>query len=495
MFYSTNVLNERVRALLGAEERLELYSALSTQITTLAVTVLDEYVEETRQQNNLASLQSSIEQTFERLEASIQQDVEDAEELGLDEQSRRATSGIALARMEATYQSLDLSLRSDEQRQQLNIFSAKFQPLLSGSIREEQRSRNVAFDEISSIRKSLNRLSIIAVVAVSALLVTFVLGLVRPLIARINMLKDATRRIGNEDFSVSPLGPGNDEIGQLFVELNNSSARLEERKVEVTTEWQRLNDLIGERTAELKLANAELAKTDENRRRFFSDVSHEMRTPLTVIIAEAELGAAQDDAQAPSFGIIQSRAKSLNRRVDDLLRIARSETGELKIDAQPFGLREAAEIAIEDNQRLIKRAGVEAKISSRTIPKVLGDRNWTRQVISAGIENALRHAEGVNSILIAFEADTTTCRLDLIDNGKGIPKQELSLALERYGQGSAKSSNQGFGIGLSFAQAIMDAQNGRLELVSPVPTNCALDGKPGTMLSLILPLSEENYSD
>lgn len=495
VLYNTGQLNERVKALLGAEQRLELYSALSTQITTLAVAALDQYADDDRRSATLGPVEQNIQRTFESLRKSIQQDVEAAAELGLNEQSRRATRGIMLARMEATYRSIDLSRSKEGLQEQLNIFSTSFQPLLGASIREDQRSRNLAFDEIARIRASLNTFSLAAVAAVFALLILYFLGLVRPLISRINLLRDAATRIGNEDFSVSLPGGSRDEIGQLFEELNNSSSQLAGRKSDVEAEWKRLSDVIDEKTSELRAANAALAETDENRKRFFSGVSHEMRTPLTVIIAEAELGATQHPDHAGSFELIQSRAKNLSRRIDDLLRLARSESGELKIDADPFDLQSAVEIAVADTSRQTARAGITVEVVGGGQVEVVGDRNWTRQVISAAIENSVRHASGASAIRIQVEATPTIGLLRIVDNGSGIPENEQERALQRFGQGSAKSSDQGFGIGLSFAQNVMEAQSGQLHLKSPVPTNDAIDANMGTMLTLELPLAGEISGD
>lgn len=482
VLYETNQLNARVRALLAAEERLEIYSALSTQITTLAVAALDDYATQNRRATTLEPVEDRIENTFALLKKSIGKDVEAAANLGLNEQSRRATRGITIARMEAIYRGIDPLGDTSGLQARLNIFSTTFQPLLGSAINEEQRTRNSAFEDIARIRKSLNFGALGAVGLVLALLIVYTVGLVRPMISRINLLRDATARIGQEDFSVSLPGHNRDEIGLLFEELNSSSSQLAKRKLDVEAEWQRLSDVIDERTEALRNANAALALTDENRRRFFADVSHEMRTPLTVIITEAEIGAAQSQINSDSFDIIQSRAKNLNRRVDDLLRLARSESGELKINTEVFELFDAAEIAVSDSARQASRARLIVTLKGDTSLRVLGDRNWTRQVISAVIENTIRHAES-DTLTITITENNSMGYVHMSDNGNGIPTAQQAQIFERFEQGTAKSSNQGFGIGLHFARSVMQAQNGTLTLVSPDP-----ETKHGTIFSLELPL-------
>lgn len=484
--YASSSLDAHVRALLAAENRLEMYSALSSQITTLAVAALDDSIDPERRQAMLEPLNATVHQTFATLQRSIGANVADAADLGLDEQSRRATRGIMVARMQALFEGIDVLAAGDNLQARLNIFSTGFQPLLGSAIADEQRGRDLEFKSIARIRQSLNRFSVVAVAAVLGLFALYVLALVRPMISRINHLRSAATRIGREEFAIALPGGSNDEIGRLFVELNGSAAQLAARKSEVEAEWKRLSQVIDERTEALQTANDALAKTDENRRRFFADVSHEMRTPLTVIITEAEIGAGENPDHAQSFDVIRARALSLNRRIDDLLRLARSETGALKIDAAPFDLTEAAAIACEDVRRSAARSGITVTMEAATAVTVLGDRNWVRQVILALIDNAIRHASGADTIrlTVALQGETGVARV--IDNGGGVPETEQAQVFERFAQGSANSSQLGFGIGLNFARTILRTQDGELTLVSPVPRALAIDEEPGTMLTLSL---------
>ena len=491
VMFASERLDHHLRALLAAEDRLELYSALSSQITTLAVAALDDSVDHERRKATLEPLQKTVSQTFERLQGSIEQNVADAQGLGLDEQSRRATRGIMVARMEALFDGLGILSGRDDLQARLNIFSTGFQPLLSSAIADEQRGRDREFESIARIRQTLNLLSLIAVAAVLGLFVFYVFGFVRPTISRINLLRGAATSIGREDFAIALPGGGRDEIGQLFAELNGSALQLGQRKSAVEAEWRRLSDVIDERTEALRDANAALAATDENRRKFFAGVSHEMRTPLTVIITEAEIGSGEHPELAGAFEIIRSRALSLNRRVDDLLRLARSETGSLKIETAGFDLVAAARIACEDATRSAERAEITLDLQAQSSVQASGDSNWTRQVVMALIENAIRHAQGVTRIRLEISGDSALGHVRVIDNGVGIPDADKVDLFERFAQGSTKTSEQGFGIGLNFARSIMEAQGGALDLLSPVPSEWAIDDKAGTMLTLSLKLGSD----
>ena len=490
--YGTSLSAERVATLLAAERRLELLSALSTQITTLAVVKLDEGAVADRsgaRQDAKAPLIATIRNTFGNIREALGRTVSEAAELGIDEQSRRATRGIVLARMEATFEAFVADPPGEDAvatQARLNIFSTTFQPLLSSLITDERRARDQAFEELEGIRAWLNRMAAILIGAALALLCLFQFGLIRPLLRRIDRLRGAARQIGEEEFDVALPATQDDEVGLAFRELNQAANNLAIRKADVDAEWQRLNDTIAARTSELSAANAALAETDENRRRFFADISHEMRTPLTVITTEAELGLTAMPEQETAFSVILGRAQLLNRRIDDLLRIARSETGELAVNAAPFDLREAARLAEEETERAARRAGIRLVLDVREPITATGDANWTRQVIASLIDNAIRHAEGATDIVIALSQDGTTARASITDNGCGIPPDKAETVMTRFGQAGGQSASKGFGLGLAVARAVMEAQGGTLTLSSPAK-RMGIDGGPGTMFTLTLP--------
>ena len=255
-----------------------------------------------------------------------------------------------------------------------------------------------------------------------------------------------------------------------------------------------LNRIIAARTAELEQANARLSGIDRARRRFFADVGHELRTPLTVILAEAELGlqnpAVQNDARE-SMSVIHARARRLNRRIDDLLRVARSETGEIQLNPGPFDLAEAAAQAASDIGPLARRRDVRLEIELTPCPAI-GDADWIRQVISGLIENAVKHA-GAGSTVVVRTAQRDGQAMALVtDNGPGLPDDAIPVVLERFAQGSREASGSGFGVGLSLARWVVERQSGSLMLASPAldaPAGGAQAG-PGLTVTVTLPAGD-----
>ncbi len=401
----------RIDAALAAEKRIERYSVLSTQVSTfivVAAELIQSVLPIEERTARLESVTENITRTFVRLRKDLEAAVEEARALGLDEQSRRATQSIGIARMEALFQSTRsafLSSAANRERLQgyIDIFAIGFDPLLNGVITNEVRARDTLLSGIDDLRRRLTWIAFGIAAATLLLMTGFYLGLVRPQFERLNMLRDAARQIGREDFAVTLPDRQPDEIGQLFAETNRMADALARRKSEVDQEWSRLNATIQERTEALRAANAELSRTDENRRRFFADISHELRTPLTVILMEAQLGLKGTAESAHAFETIQNRALRLNRRIDDLLRIARSETGQLALSAARFDLAEVLEEAAEDTRAEVQSAGMTLASSPTAGPLyVVGDANWLRQVVTGLIRNAVRHARAGGRIDLAW---------------------------------------------------------------------------------------------
>ena len=488
-------VSARIDASLAAEARVERYSVLSTQVSTFIVVAAEALqsglpVEERR--DRLDSVGGQISATFRRLRSDLEQAVDEARRLGLDEQSRRATQSIGIARMEALFLSTRDVLTSQEANRErlqgyIDTFAIGFDPLLNGVITDELRARDKIIQGIADLRRTLNLTALGVAAATLLLMGVFYLGLVRPQVSRLDLLRGAARQIGQEDFAVSLPDRPRDEIGGLFAETNRMAAALAARKDAVEGEWARLNATIAERTAALQAANAKLARTDENRRRFFADISHELRTPLTVILMEAQLGLKGSAAAAESFATIRNRALRLNRRIDDLLRIARSESGQLALERAPFDLAEVLREAAEDLTAEVASAGMTLTVEAPAPLEVLGDRNWIRQVVTGLVQNAVRHARDGGLVRLQMsEADGMGC-VAVIDNGPGIAAGDQPRIFDRFAQGASGAKSEGFGIGLALAKWVIDQHAGRIAVESPLPRDGALGDGPGTKVTLGIP--------
>lgn len=499
-------VSDRLEAALASETRMARYSTLSREVSTFLV-IATETVQTGQpaaaRADRLRPVGAALARTFGVLRGDLERAVAEARALGLDAQTRQATQSLGLARMEALLNSTLSALRGPEDdgarlRAHVDSFAGAFDPLLTQAVNAERLFRNEILTGIADLRQRLSLIAIVAALLTVGLVAGFHFGLIRPQFRRLDRVREAAQDIGQENFDVTlPVGR-NDEIGRLYAETGQMAAALAARRDAVEAEWARLNDTIARRTEALRAANARLEEIDAARRRFFADISHELRTPLTVILMEAQIGRQDGRGSEAAFATIEARAARLNRRIDDLLRVARSDSGQLVLDPVATPLDAIAAQVVEEVQAEVATEGLVLEVAEMPSETVFCDPNWVRQVIVGLVRNAVRHAgDGVGGgggkrggaggrLRLGPVMGEDAAGLSVTDNGPGIAPGDQARVFERFAQ-AGRMPGQGFGIGLALAKWVIEAQGGTIALQSPVPRAEALGDAPGTKISVRLP--------
>ncbi len=498
MVYGALETSRRINQITAAQMRMELYATLSARISDYALIAVEASnspaIDEDARIARLSSRREVVAQGFERLEVSLASYVEQAR--SEQESNRRATWSLGLARMEAQFNALTRAVEARDPgnnlRARLDGFATQFSPLLDSAIGEEQRERSAAFAAIERLRRWVMRVAGLVAIAAALAFVLFQAGMIAPLMRRIQATSQAASLIGGGRLQTRLDIDRRDELGLLFANVNRMAARLDRRHAQVTADRARLNEIVEDRTAALRDANEALERIDENRRRFFSDVSHELRTPLTVILSEAEIGMRAKTMEVEDFhaslDVIHSRARRLNRRVEDLLRIARSESGRIELAEAVFDIGTAARDAIDDVAGLSKRRGIAIDAVLDGVLLTVGDVDWTRQVIAGLLENAVRHSPEGGIIRVHAEQDEAHLRLIISDEGNGMGADDLSAVFKRFERGEASRKGAGFGVGLALAKWVMETQAGGINLYSPSRSALSVPAHgPGTDVVLTMP--------
>lgn len=351
--------------------------------------------------------------------------------------------------------------------------AAQIPALAAAQVQVEIRRRDEAMATMDALRRRLHRLAIALAVAAPLVLAGLYLWVFRPLFRRLGAATAAAEALAAG--APAPGPAGHDELGLLLARLRRVAAR-------VARDRARLNATVAERTAALSRANARLARADADRRRFFADVGHELRTPLTVILGEAELGARHPDPELRAgFATIQGRAMRLFRRIEDLLRIARSESGQLELERRPVDLAAVAAAALADSGPLLARAGVAAAAEPLPALPVAGDAEWLRQVVAGILENAGKYAGRGAKVRVEGRAEGGRAVLVVADDGPGMPSDRLEAVFDRFARGEGAAA-PGFGVGLALARWVVEAHGGSLRAEAPEAG--------GLRLVLSLPLAE-----
>jgi len=213
---------------------------------------------------------------------------------------------------------------------------------------------------------------------------------------------------------------------------------------------------------------------------FVSAVSHELKTPLASITAYSEMlldGEAQDDQTRKEFySVIQSQAKRLNRLIEDVLNIARIESGLIKVDKKPISLA----ILIEEQLQMIKsyaeENGIEIIGPKSKDMIVFGqvniDRDMISQVIVNLLSNAVKYTRPGGSIKIETEVDeiANVARVSVTDTGLGIAEDQIEHVFDKFYRVDAnKAQAKGTGLGLNLVKQIVEkVHNGRVFVSSRV---------------------------
>jgi two-component system phosphate regulon sensor histidine kinase PhoR len=209
------------------------------------------------------------------------------------------------------------------------------------------------------------------------------------------------------------------------------------------------------------------------RQDFVANVSHELRTPLSLIKSTAETlldGAKDDPAVATRFiEIIDKHANRLTLLIDDLLLLARLDSGRIEMQFQSLSLREAAQDSLDD-------FGIIARARNVTLENVVpenliarADPARLRQVLSNLIDNAIKYGRPRGVVSIGGRLlDEGRVELAVRDDGPGIPQEAKSRIFERfYRVDKARSREQGgTGLGLAIVKNVMEAHGGEVRVES-----------------------------
>jgi two-component system, OmpR family, phosphate regulon sensor histidine kinase PhoR len=220
---------------------------------------------------------------------------------------------------------------------------------------------------------------------------------------------------------------------------------------------------------------SELRRLERARRDFVANVSHEFKTPLTVIqgFAETLLGGALDDPQhrVHFLDIIRSNAVRLGRLTDDLLRLAQIEAGKVQLEFRPGRLGEVIEPCVETARvnAAAKNLTLETECSP-DLPAVRGDLSSLQEILQNMLDNAVRYTPETGRISIRAEATDRAVVLSVTDTGIGIPKEHQERIFERFYRVDAARSRElgGTGLGLAITKHLVEAHGGRIEVESEV---------------------------
>ena len=307
--------------------------------------------------------------------------------------------------------------------------------------------------EIQKMRNSVLNIfanAVLAAVIISAIMMyIFSRRITKPLVE----MKHAAKVIASGDFKKRINVKSNDEIGALASSFNQMVSSLE--------------------------------NLEEMRRSFIANVSHELRTPMTSIrgFIEGILdGTIPPERQNYYLNIVKEETNRLSNLVNDLLDLARMESGELKLNFEPFDINESLRKCIIKLESLISQKGLEVEPYFEEEIIVLADKDSIDRVIINLLHNAIKFTPNGGVIRIYSSKKGSKAEITIEDTGIGIEPSELSMIWDRFYKSdkSRSKDRSGTGLGLAIVKNIIHEHGQNIEVYSRV--------KEGTRFTFTLDL-------
>lgn len=285
-----------------------------------------------------------------------------------------------------------------------------------------------------------------------------------------------------------------DEFGIVAQSMNHMAMKLTEYEAAQTQQRLELESLVKARTQALEEANQNLLKTDTKRRQLLADISHELRTPTTAILGEAEVTLRGRERSTQEYQETLERiaevARQLGSVIDDLLAMSSTDIQDLRMKQHQVDLHAVLNRTAQQALALSQAR----KISFQYIPPndtniwIHGDEQRLIQLLMLLLDNAIAYSPVEGEVKLSVQVSPKqkqTVDIAITDHGPGIPANELPHVFERRfrGQAAKVTRSLGSGLGLSIARMLVHAHGGSLELISPLDT---LSGK-GTQAVVTLP--------
>jgi signal transduction histidine kinase len=259
---------------------------------------------------------------------------------------------------------------------------------------------------------------------------------------------------GNLEARVSV--PGSDELSRLGATINGMLAALEQSETELRHLFENEKQLRQELEAEIN-----------KRVEFTHALVHELKTPITPVLASSEMLLEEVKKSGPAWELAQSisqGAYNLNQRIDELLDLARGEVGMLQINPEAVEPGRLLRNIVDSVKSLARKNGhtLNTELPS-SLPIIQADNDRLRQVVLNLLNNAFKFTPSGGSITVRAREEKAHLIVEVQDTGSGISQEEQKRLFEPYQQlESERSRLAGLGLGLSLSKKLVELHGGQI---------------------------------
>jgi signal transduction histidine kinase len=275
---------------------------------------------------------------------------------------------------------------------------------------------------VHTLRVQLIYISIIMVILSLVIAIVISLKISKPIIK----MNDSAKKLGKGEYDVHFEGEGYKEIAQLSETLNQAAV--------------------------------ELSKAEGLQRELVANVSHDLRTPLTMITAYSEVMRDLPGENTPeNVQVIIDEAKRLTTLVNDLLDVSKLQAGVMELNAKQYDLTESIELVLARYSKFLEQNGFTVDFEYDRHIVVEADEDKMYQVIYNLVNNAINYTGDDKKIVVRQRVNGSIARIEVIDSGEGIAKEELANVWERYYKvdKNHKRAVMGTGLGLSIVKNVL----------------------------------------
>jgi len=310
----------------------------------------------------------------------------------------------------------------------------------------------------------------------------------------IRALAHTARTIAHEkNYAIRARVETEDEIGLLVGSFNAMLQTIETQNTELKESNQDLEQRVSARTAELQEAKERAESADSLKSAFLAAMSHELRTPLNSIIGFTgvmlqQLPGPLNPEQIKQLGMVQGSARHLLALINDILDLSKIESGQLKMERNPFGIRDSLEKTLDLIRPLAEKKGLQIRFNIPAISgQMTGDRRRFEQIIINLLNNAVKFtASGVIELSGRIQDEKLT--ITVRDTGMGIRQEDMGILFHTFQQidTGLTRNHEGTGLGLSICKKLVEMMGGSISVTSR--------WGEGSTFSFTLPLSEPKES-
>lgn len=283
---------------------------------------------------------------------------------------------------------------------------------------------------------------LISLVISGGIVIALSMRFIKPL----KRMKETANLLADGDYTAKTRIKQNDEIGDLANTIDLLSNRLNE-------------------------ASKESEKLEKMRIDFVANISHELRTPVTVIRGSLEaicdgIVNGEDEVKEYNKQMLEETIY-LQRLVNDLLDLSRLQNTDFKIEMEELNFGDVLEDVTRSMSRLVKEKNISIlKEYKNANFKIIGDYSRLRQMLIIIIDNAIKYSEDNSDIKIIVKDEIETFSISVLNKGEGIKKEDINYIFDRFYRTRYYKNNSGTGLGLSIAKGIANRHNIKINVYS-----------------------------